>query len=147
MVCRKFIEVEEFWFDKFGLLLMKGTFVVSGTAVPNAASSRMKGFVASFTPWIEDCVLNMSWRKTVEFRLGALGRVILCYKKQNFFFVRRKWNPGYRVCMEKNSYCCLSLQNVHAEGTPSNNKELKSCCVRLLLENGERVCGAASRCF
>lgn len=41
----------------------------------------------------------------------------------------------------------LSLQDMYAEGTPGNNKELKSCCVRLLLENGERVCGAASRCF
>lgn len=42
---------------------------------------------------------------------------------------------------------CLPLQDVHAEGTPGYNKELKSCRVRLLLENGERVCGAASRCF
>lgn len=83
----------------------------------------------------------------MEFRLGAFGCVILCYKKQSFFLVKRKRNPGNRVCMEKNSYCCLSLQNLHAEGTPSNNKELKSSCVRLLLENGERVCGAASRCF
>lgn len=147
MVCRKYIELEEFWFDMLGLPLMKGRFMVSGTAVPNTASSRMKGFVTSFSPWIDDCVLNMFLRKRMEFRFGAFGHVILCYKKQSFFLVKRKWNPENRVCMEKISCCCLSLQNIHAKGTPSNNKELKSCCLRLLLENGERVCGAASRCF
>lgn len=73
-----------------GLPLMKGRFMVSGTAVPNTASSRMKGFVTSFTPSNEDCVLNMFWGKRMKFRLGALGHVILCYKKQSFFFVRRK---------------------------------------------------------
>lgn len=87
-----------------------------------------------------------SLEKRLEFGLGTHLRVTFCSEKQSFIQERRKWGHE-SIGMQRASSSCLSLQDKYAESTSGNNQELKSCCVRLLLENGERVCGAASRCF